>query len=798
MNAILLDIRYGLRQFARQRGSSIVAVLTLALGIGVSTAIFSIIDATMLRPLPYDHPEQLVAVWVEELLPNGKTWSPSASMADLRFWQAADDVFSSVAGSGSAYSGRITDGPEPERIRVRHFTEDYLPMHGVTLALGRGFRRDDVAANAPIVALLGYGYWQTRFGGRANVLGEAIRLDDQVATIVGVLPSWFERTTQLVTPLQIPAKEFDRRGTGRVYVEARLRPDVTVAQATERLAARMIGVAGSQPGVKVVRARVISRLDELTNGYRTTVNILAGAVGLIVLLAAVNVAGLLLARGAARQSELAVRASLGAGRSRLIRQLMSETLVLVVPAMALGVFLAWLALDALVANIPLTMPANTAVDVNLTSMAMTVAVLLTASLIFAVLPAIRLSRVRIGPVMARSAHVVGSALSRRGGQVMIAAEVALAVVLVTGAGLMIRSFMRISAVDLGFKPDGLVTMEVLPLERTPSAQEDYYWALLERLRQVPGIESVSIVDNFALAGGTMYSSVSVNGKFHQSTMFEVTPGYFETIGATLREGRWPADADRASRLCAVVINQSAARAMFPERSPIGQSLAPRAQPNRPCAVVGVVADLRHGGPLEVRDRGRAQVFFPLHPDEHSLTDAMMVVARPSGDARGLGDRLRQTAQSLGPRVLIERIRGADELFGERVITPKRRTVLFGLLGASGLILALVGIFGMTAYAVTRRTAEIGVRMAFGATERQAVATVLRDAAIPIVAGTLLGVAAAASASRVIESFLFETAPADPATLATVAIALTIAGCLAALVPALRAARVDPATSLRVE
>ena len=798
MNAILLDIRYGLRQFARQRGSSIVAVLTLALGIGVSTAIFSIIDATMLRPLPYDHPEQLVAVWVEELLPNGKTWSPSASMADLRFWQAADDVFRSVAGSGSAYSGRITDGPEPERIRVRHFTEDYLPMHGVTLALGRGFRRDDVAANAPIVALLGYGYWQTRFGGRADVLGEAIRLDDQVATIVGVLPSWFERTTQLVTPLQIPAKEFDRRGTGRVYVEARLRPDVTVAQATERLAARMIGVAGSQPGVKVVRARVISRLDELTNSYRTTVNILAGAVGLIVLLAAVNVAGLLLARGAARQSELAVRASLGAGRSRLIRQLMSETLVLVVPAMALGVFLAWVALDALVANIPLTMPANTAVDVNLTAIAMTVAVLVTASLIFAVLPAIRLSRIRIGPVMARSAHVVGSALSRRGGQVMIAAEVALAVVLVTGAGLMIRSFMRISAVDLGFKPDGLVTMEVLPLERTPSAQEDYYWALLDRLRHVPGIESVSIVDNFALAGGTMYSSVSVNGKFHQSTMFEVTPGYFETIGATLREGRWPADADRASPLCAVVINQSAARAMFPERSPIGQSLAPRAQPNRPCAVVGVVADLRHGGPLEVRDRGRAQVFFPLDPDEHSLTDAMMVVARPSGDARGLGDRLRQTAQSIGPRVLIERIRGADELFGERVITPKRRTVLFGLLGASGLILALVGIFGMTAYAVTRRTAEIGVRMAFGATERQAVATVLRDAAIPIVAGTLLGVAAAASAARVIESFLFETAPADPATLATVAIALTIAGCLAALVPALRAARVDPATSLRVE
>lgn len=798
MNAFLLDIRYGLRQCARQRGSSIVAVLTLALGIGVSTAIFSVIDATMLRPLPYDHPEQLVAVWVEELLPNGKTWSPSASMADLRFWQAADDVFASVAGSGSAYGGHITDGAEPERIRVRHFTEDYLPMHGATPALGRGFTSEDVAANAPIVALLGYGYWQSRFGGRADVLGEAIRLDDQVATIVGVLPSWFERTTQLVTPLQISAKEFSRRGTGRVYVEARLRPDVTIAQATERLATRMIGVAGSQPGVKVVRARVISRLDELTNGYRTTINVLAGAVGLIVLIAAVNVAGLLLARGAARQTELGVRASLGAGRGRLIQQLLTESLVLVLPAMALGVLLAWLTLDALVANIPLTMPVNTTVEINLTAIAMTIAVLVTASLIFAVLPAIRLSRIRIGAVMSRSAHVVGSALSRRGGQLLIAAEVALAVVLVTGAGLMIRSFMRISTVDLGFRPDGLVTMEVLPLERTPAAQADYYWALLERLRQIPGIESVGIVDNFALAGGTMYSSVSVNGQFHQSTMFEVTPGYFETIGATLREGRWPADGDRASRPCAVVINQSGARAMFPERSPIGQSLAPRAQPYRPCAVVGVVADLRHGGPLEVRDRGRPQVFFPLDPDEHSVTDAMMVVARPSGDTRGLGDRLRHTAQSIGPRVLVERIRSSDEWFGDRVITPRRRTVLLALLGACGLILAMVGIFGMTAYAVTRRTAEIGVRMAFGATERQAVATILRDAAIPIAAGTLLGVAGATAGSRVIESFLFETAPADPVTLASVALTLTVAGCLAALVPALRAARVDPVTTLRAE
>jgi putative ABC transport system permease protein len=797
MDALAQDIRYGIRQLFRQRLSSFVAVATLALGIGVSTAVLSVIDATMLRPLPYPDPEQLVDVRVEEVTPDGQVRSPASAMEDMRTWQSATDVFSSVAGVGQASRGRIADGPEPERIAVQHFTEDYLSMHGVTPLAGRGFSREDTNEGAPLVALLGYGYWQRRYGGRSDVIGQTIRLDADVATIVGVLPAWFNATTPLATPLRIPAQQFSRRGTGRVAVYARLRPDVTMEQARARLSPRMRALPypdGRVPDVREVRAVVTSRLDALTSRYRTTVNVLAGAVGLILIIAAVNVAGLLLARGAARQSELAVRASLGAGRGRLIRQLLTESVVLALPATALGVLLAWLSLDVIVANLPLSVPANSPITLNLTVIAMTVVLLVPTTLLFGLAPALRLSRVRIGSVLARGGRQVSSSLSRRGGQLLIAAEVALAVILVAGAGLMIRSFMRISAVDLGFNPHGLLTLQVLPLERSPAAHKEYYTALVARLRTIPGIASVGLADYFALADGHRSTSVMVDGKSTGIGIVEVLPGYFETIGATLRDGRLPTDVDYTFGR-AVVVNEFAARTLFPGGSAVGRQFVRNGQT---WTVLGVIADLRHGGPLGRRSARNPQVFFPLEPTASGLNTAMTIVIRPSGEVAGLGDRLRHAVQSFGSRVLIEQIRSANEWFGESVITPRRQTVLLGILGGLGLTLALVGVFGMTAYAVTRRTAEIGVRMAFGARPGQVVRTIVRDAAVPIAAGTMLGIAGAALASRLIESFLFQTAPGDPLTLALVAVTLATTGCLAALAPALRAARVDPASSLRAD
>lgn len=798
MEALWLDIRHGIRQLLRERGSSAVAVLTLALGIGAATAIFSVVDVAMLRPLPYPEPERLVSVAVEIAQRDGQVFAPSPSMADMRLHQEAGDVFAKVAGWGSEFRGRIVDGPEPERIQVSRFTEDYLAIHGVTPLLGRDFTLDDMRFGAPAVALLGYDYWQNRYAGRREIVGEAIRLDDGVVTIVGVLPAWFNAKVPLARPLQMAPAEMAARGTGRVSVIARLRTGVTAEEAGERLLARVAAAAPeSDPGGAPVRVVVTSQLESAVSRYRTTVNIIASAVALILLLACVNVAGLLLARGVARQPELAVRASLGAGRLRLIRQLLAESTVLALAGGTAGVALAWLGLNAIVANVPMALPANSPATINLRVLAATVALLVPTVMLFGLVPAVRLSQVRVAGAMARGGRQSRGALSRRGGQWLIAAEVALAVVLVTGAGLMLRSFARLSAVDLGFNPEGLVTMQVLPLERDPAAHTAYYAELLRRLKTLPGVESAGLVDSFALGDGSSFTGFSGAGARVSARIARTLPGYFETIGARVKAGRLPVEADSAAGAFGAVINESAARGMFPDGPAVGQQFS-QGSAQTPWTVLAVIADLRHGGPLDRRGPNFPQVFLPLRPESVALDQSMMVVLRPVNGAPVLGERLRQTAQSVGPRVLVERIRTGDDWFGDRVITPRRQTVLLGLLGTLGLLLALVGVFGMTAYAVSRRTVEIGLRMVFGAQPGQVVRTVLVDSIVPIAIGVAIGLAGAAAATWTIQSFLYETAPIDPATFAAVAAVLIGAGCVAALVPAMRASRVDPAVTLRAE
>ena len=787
------DVRNGVRQLVRQRGSSLVAVVTLALGIGLSTALFSVIYATLLRPLPYANPQQLVDVSPHVLYPDGSFGSLTPSMEDMRTWQEAGDVFSLVAGTGSAFRGRILDGAEPERLKVTYFTEHYLSMYGVTPLIGRDFTRADCERAAPAIALLGYGFWQSRYGGRSDAIGMTIRLDEEVATIVGVLPSWFNATTQVSQPLRVPVSEYSSRGTGRVSVEARLLPGISLEEASARISARTKPSNGSPRA----RAVVTSQFAALTERYRTTVNVFIGAVALIVVLAGVNVAGLLLARGAARQRELDVRASLGASRGRLVRQLLTESVILAIPAGLIGVVLAWLSLDAVVLNIPLRLPSHAPVTLNLPVLAATTTLLLLTAVVAGLLPALRLSRANAGSVMVRANRQMGSALSRRGGQVLIASEIALAVVLVTGAGLMLRTFVRISAVDLGFNPENLITMDVMPVAPSPGAHQQYYTALVEHLRTMPGVSSASLVDNFVLADSTTYTDISVKPLETFSTVFEVMPGYLETIGARLRAGRFLTDADYVSQFRGVVINESAARALFAGAPPVGRELT-RAGSRLPWVVVGVIADLRHKGPVNTNPQDKSQVFFPYRPTKWSVASDMTIVVRHSGEAGGLVDQMQRVARSIGPRTIIDDISTADELFTERVITPRRRMVLLTLLGALGLVLALVGVSGTTAYAVTRRTPEIGVRLAVGARPSQVVGAIVRDSAAPILVGTAIGLIGAALMTRAIEGFLFDTSPTDPATLATVAVVLIVAGTLAALAPALRAATIDPVVTLRVE
>jgi putative ABC transport system permease protein len=777
----------------RQPGFTAVAVLTLALGTGAATAIFSIVDATMLRPLPYPDPEQLVEINPEVVRPDGRVSSPTASWRDMQLWATATDTVSLVAGWGGAFRGRIVDGPQPERIRVLHVTEGYLPMHGVTPIEGRQFTAADMQHGAPAVAMVGYGYWQSRFGARREVIGETLRLDDGAVTIIGVLPDWFDSTTPLVTPLIVPPAEVAQRGTGRVSVFARLRPGITIERAADRLTSLMAAAASDDPAL-AGRAVVTSRLDAEADGARPTVRVLAGAVGFILLIGCVNVAGLLLARGAVRRSELAVRASLGAGRLRLIRQVLTESLVLSVAGGAVGILLAWLSLDLIVANLPIWLP-STPIRLNTGVLAASFALLIPTTLVFGLAPALSLSNAHLTPSLARGGRHPGTSLSRRSGQVLIAVEVAMAVVLVAGAGLMIRSFQRLSGVELGFNPDRLVTMQVLPLDSDPQVHRRYFPALLKEIAALDGVASVGGVDNFALAGSTTNTSITVDGKGAPIVVFTALPGYLETVEAKLVDGRLPTLADYDSGQRVVVVSESAVQTIFSGRA-IGRQVV-RAGPDRdPWTVIGVVSDLRHGGPQATP--GRPQVYFPPTATAAETRRATMIVVRTDSSVTAMTEPLRRSAHAVGPRVLVERIRSGDDWFGDRVLTPRQRTVMLGLLGGLGLLLAIVGVFGMTAYAVARRTREIGVRMAFGARPGEMVRHMLRDAVIPVIVGTVIGLAGAAYATAIIASFLFETQPVDVVTFAIVAVVLLLSGFTAALIPSARAARVDPVTALRVE
>jgi putative ABC transport system permease protein len=790
METVIQDARYGLRLLWTQRIFSLVAILTLALGIGMSTAVFSVIDAAMLRPLPYPHPEQLVNVSIEEPQTDGRKLRLAPSGDDVTAMRASGRVFADLAFWRNIFVPPIAEGPQPERLRGMEINDEYLGVYGASPIIGRGIERADTQPDAPDVMLLGYDYWQTHFGGKPDVLGRTVHFDDGAATIVGVLPATIGREIAIWRPLQMTPLLASLRGSG-ASIYGRLRPGMTLDQAQRDLTGLLAHQPNVRPGQSV---KMYSLLDRTIASYQTTVNVLASAVGLVLLIACVNVAGLLLARGTTRLSEFAIRASIGAGRARLIRQLLTESLVLSVLGGMAGVALAWWSLDAIVANIPMTLPSNAAPTINVSVLTFSAGLSLLTSVVFGLAPALRLSRTGVSGALASGSRHAGSPLTRRGSQVLIGAEVAMAVVLLAGAGLMIRSLDRMLAVDLGFDPDRFVTLETETVDPAPATLAQYYPALAAAIRTLPGVAAVGAVNDLPLIGGRTFVVVTTDGGIHSGiTVRQVLPGYFEAIGLPLRAGRTPLDIDRASGRHVVVVNEAAAKLLYPSDSPLGHRLDLAKQA---AEVIGVVGDVRFEGPLRPGVPEVFRIFDPVN-DPHPPR-SMVVVVRPSGDLRGLPVLLRQAALGVGPRVLVDHIRTGRDLLAEDVVRPRQRTVLLSLLGGLGLLLSLVGVFGMTAYAVARRTQEIGVRMALGAQPGDVVLTMVHDAVVPIAAGIAVGLGGAMFATRVIATFLFNTTPTDPATLVAVVLTLAVAAGVAAWLPARRAARVDPVQALRAE
>jgi predicted permease len=536
--------------------------------------------------------------------------------------------------------------------------------------------------------------------------------------------------------------------------------------------------------------------DDETRQFGATIKTLVLAVGLILVIACVNVAGLLLARGATRDVELAIRAAIGAGRGRLVRQLLTESLILALAGAAAGVLVAYVSLDSLVALIPLTLPANSPVEINLTVLAFALGLTVVTALLFGLVPTLKLSRApkSIGTMLAAGGRS-GAPLSKRAGQCLIGVEIALALVLMTGAGLILRSFARLVSVDLGFDTANVLALEVEPLDQAADVRRDYYSALADTLRRLPDVVAVGAINDRALSGSNTYSfpTLDTGGKLDGPDR-TVLPGYLEAMGVRPLAGRLLEETDRATA-DVVVVNATASQRYFAGEA-VGHTLTMGDDPPRKMRIVGVVPDLRYRGPQgEIRPE-----LYMLPGSQYSGRRAMalaMVVRMREGTSLPI-ERLKEIAESVGPRVLVGRARPASELLSQPVAGPRDRMLLLTMLGLFGLLLTLVGIFSMTAYAVARRTREIGVRMAFGARPVQVVGVMIRDAMWPVAIGLGAGLAGTYYATRLITSFLFETPPHDPVTLATVVALLAAAACLAAWLPARRAAAVDPVAALRAE
>jgi putative ABC transport system permease protein len=536
--------------------------------------------------------------------------------------------------------------------------------------------------------------------------------------------------------------------------------------------------------------------NDETSQFGATIRTLSLAVGLILMIACVNVAGLLLARSATRHVELAIRTAIGAGRGRLVRQLLTESVLLALAGALGGVFLAYVTLDSLVALIPLTLPANSPVEINTRVFAFSLVLTMVTALAFGLVPALKLSRAPAGistiwTVGGRS----GAPMSKRAGQWLIGVEVALALVLTCGAGLIIRNFTKLVSVDLGFDASNVLTLEVEPLDQDAAVRRVYYASLADALRQLPEVVSAGAIDQLSLDGGYFYSSLTADtGVDVDGTQHVVLPGYLDALSVRPIAGRLLEDGDRATGE-AVVANVVASQRYFGGNA-VGHTLRTSGKTPRHLRIVGVVPNVRHSGPL---GRVESQLYLLPDPSEMKppLTRLAMVIRLRPGRSVPI-DRLKQTAESIGPRVLVERIRPATATTSQQVTNPKHRMLLLTMLGVFGVLLTLVGIFSMTAYAVARRTREIGVRVAFGARPAQVVGVMLRDALWPVAVGIAAGMAGTYYATRIIRSFLFETTPHDPATLVSVVVLLSGAAGLAAWLPARRAASVDPVTALRAE
>jgi putative ABC transport system permease protein len=815
MGTLFKDIRFGIRSLIKRPGFTSIAVITLALGIGANTAIFSVVNATLLRPLPFKDPERIVMMWgyLPKLAQTSEKLPSSAAnyLGLVKQTQTLQEL-----AAFRQWSWQLTHAGDPEQLQGVRVSANFFAALGASPALGQTFTPEQDQEGAAPVAIISHRFWQREFAADRNVLGKNLTLDGHTVTVVGVMPRDFEfpgganmvpglqfaTRNDIWRPLAMTAQERNNQGSLNLAVLGRLKPGITINQAENELrsieTSLPLGTIGYTVNLVPLQKQMVGNIQRL-------LLVLLGTVVFVLLIACANVANLLLARASSRQKEMAIRGALGAGRWRIIRQLLTESMLLSLLGGLLGSLLAIWGTPLLVSLIPDKVPRIHEISVDLRVLGFALLISIITGIVFGLTPALQASRIDLNQSLKESARgTTGGLRQNRLRAFLIVSEVSLAVVLMIGASLLIKSFVRLLDVKPGFDPSHALTMEVslptLPPSKYANDQEQaaFFQQVLDQLNHSPGVTAAGAVLSLPLTGAEESTDLFIEGRPRltadqraQADYTVVTPDYFRALQIPLLKGRQFTDRDSKDAPGVIIINDALAHRYWPDTDPLGQRLTVGFEQS-PREIIGVVTS--------VKQLTLSAVALPTMylPQLQRPAGDMTIVIRGNGDPMSLGALARAQIHSVDPTIPVTNIRTMDEIFSASVAQQRFSMLLVGVFGALAVALAAIGIYGVMGYAVTQRKHEIAVRMALGAKTNQVLRLILKDGLVLASLGVVIGLAGAFALTRLMSSLLFDVKPTDAQTFIAVSALLIFVALLACFIPARRASKVDPLIALRSE
>ena len=810
MTTIIKDLKYGFRMLAKSPGSTAVAIFALALGIGANSAIFSVVNAVLLRPLPYKDSSRLAVIW-ETKLSKG-ILQEQVSPPDYRDWVEQQRAFDQIAAM-RVQPAVLTGGQLPERVETAVISPNTFELLGVKAALGRTFFTEEDQAGRNRVAVMSYGLWERRFGGDATILGKSIAVDGKSFTIVGVTARDFrllDTPSELWMPYTLDAKELSQRGFRTLRVIGRLKPGVSLEQASAEMGSVAHRIEQQNADTNAgYSTRIVALRDQLVGDIGPSLWMLLGAVVFLLLIACANVASLLLARAGSRDKEIVLRMALGANPARLLRQLLTESVLLALAGGLLGLALAAWSISVVAQFGPAKLPRLAEIDIDWRVLAFTLTVSLATGIIFGLAPALLTVRSDLNSVLKTSSRgTTGSRSRARWRNALVACEIASCVVLLTGAGLLIRSFAHLESVNPGFRPDHVLTMQIALPETRYSGQKIalFYQELVERSHALAGVQYAGIARNLPLSGSDASLNFVIENRPVESSSEQsrakyrtASADYFAALGIPLLRGRYFDRTDGDKTPGVVIINNTMARRFWPGEDPLGKRMKAGFDGSRWCTIVGIVGDVKHTG-LDAETNAEMYYHYLQIPPELMgfVEGTMTLVLRTQAEPNSMVAAVRGEVQKLDADLAVFNVKSMQDLVGGSLAQPRFRTLLLGVFAGVALILAATGLYSVIAYAVTQRTNELGVRMALGAQKSDVLKLVLGEGAQLASMGIGIGLVVALPLMRIISRLLFGVNAADPVTFGATAVVILLVTVAASYLPALRAIKVDPVVALRTE